>query len=216
VTILSHFVAPGSVWTWIHGLGGPGLIVLGLSDNTPFVSAPPGSVDVCVILLAAHRPEWWAYYAFMTTVGEVLGGYLTYRLSKKGGKQTLERKVGKQHAEMVYRGFEKFGGITVLAGALLPPPFPFTTVLMTAGVMQYPRKKFMSALVVGRAVRFFAVAWLGRIYGQQMIGFFSRNYRALVYLLIAIALMAGIGVLAYFMWYRPRKKRKEREPDKQS
>jgi uncharacterized membrane protein YdjX (TVP38/TMEM64 family) len=151
----------------------------------------------------------------MNTVGEVLGGYLTYRLSKKGGKQTLERKVGKLRAEMVYRGFEKFGSITVLAGALLPPPFPFTTVLMTAGVMQYPRKKFLSALMVGRAVRFFAVAWLGRIYGQQMIGFFSRNYRALVCLLIAIAVAAGIGALIYFLWYRPMK-RKERKLENQS
>lgn len=131
------------------------MILLGLSDNTPFVSAPPGSVDVCVILLAAHRPEWWAYYAFMTMVGEVLGGYLTYRISRKGGKQALEKKVPKQRAEMVYRGFEKFGSITVLAGALLPPPFPFTTILMTAGVLQYPRRKFLPALIAGRALRFF-------------------------------------------------------------
>ncbi|MGA2170406.1 MAG: VTT domain-containing protein [Terracidiphilus sp.] len=209
--VLSQFVVSNSVWKWIHGLGGPGLILLGISDNTPFVSAPPGSVDVCVILLSAHRPEWWAYSAFMTTLGEVFGGYLTYRLAKKGGRQTLEKKVGKQRAEMVYRGFEKFGGITVLAGAILPPPFPFTTVLMTAGVMQYPRKKFLTALVVGRAARFFAEAWLGRIYGQQMIGFFSRNYRSLMNLLIAIAVAAGIGALIYLLWYRPRKKRKERE-----
>jgi len=180
------------------------LILLGLSDNTPFVSAPPGSVDVCVILLAAHRPQWWAYYALMTTVGEVLGGYLTYRLAEKGGKQTLERRAGKQRAEMVYKGFEKFGSITVLAGAILPPPFPFTTVLMTAGVMQYPRRKFLPALLVGRTVRFFAVAWLGRIYGLQMIGFFSRNYQLLVYLLIALAIAAGAGALLYFLWYRPR------------
>ncbi len=110
---LAHFAVPNSVWNWIHGLGGPGLILLGLSDNTPFVSAPPGSVDVCVILLAAHRPEWWAYYAFMTMVGEVLGGYLTYRLSRKGGKQALEKKVSRQRAEMVYRGFEKFGSVTL-------------------------------------------------------------------------------------------------------
>jgi membrane protein YqaA with SNARE-associated domain len=211
VTLLPHFVVSDSVWKWIHGLGGPGLILLGLSDNTPFVSAPPGSADICVILLAAHRPEWWAYYAFMTTLGEVLGGYLTYRLSKKGGQQTLERKVGKARAEIIYKAFEKLGSITVLAGALLPPPFPFTTVLMTAGVMQYPRKKFLPALIAGRAVRFFAEAGLGRIYGQQMIGFFSRNYRSLVYLLIAMGVMTGIGTLVYFLWYRPRKRRKERE-----
>ena len=208
--ILSQFVISPSVWNWIHGLGGPGLILLGISDNTPFISAPPGSVDICVILLAAHRPEWWAYYAFMTLVGEVLGGYLTYRLAGKGGEQTLERKVGKRRAQLVYKGFEKFGSITVLAGSILPPPFPFTTVLLTAGVMQYPRKKFLSALVVGRAVRFFAEAWLGRIYGQQIIGFFSRNYQMLIYILIASAVAAGIGTLIYFLWYRPAKKRKER------
>jgi membrane protein YqaA with SNARE-associated domain len=205
-----------SLWKWIHGLGGPSLILLGISDNTPFVSAPPGSVDVFVILLSAHRQEWWAYYAFMTMIGEVLGGYLTYRIAEKGGEKTLERKVGKARAEIVYKGFERFGSITVLAGALLPPPFPFTTVLMTAGVMQYPRKKFFSALVVGRSVRFFAEAWLGRIYGRQMIGFFSRNYRLLVYALIVMAVGAGIGTLIYFLWYRPRKQRKERELDKQS
>jgi membrane protein YqaA with SNARE-associated domain len=210
VIILSNFVVSDSVWRWIYGLGGPGLILLGISDNTPFISAPPGSVDICVILLAAHRPEWWAYYAFMTLVGEVLGGYLTYRLSGKGGEQTLQRKVGKRRAQLVYRGFEKFGSITVLAGALLPPPFPFTTVLMTAGVMQYPRKKFLFALVVGRTVRFFTEAWLGRIYGQQMIGFFSRNYQMLMYVLIVMAVAAGIGTLIYILWYRPAKKRKER------
>ena len=216
MTILSHFAVPEPVWKWIHGLGGPGLILLGISDNTPFVSAPPGSADVCVILLAAHRPEWWVYYAFMTTLGEVLGGYLTYRLSEKGGQQTLERKVGKARAEIIYKTFEKLGSITVLAGALLPPPFPFTTVLVTAGVMQYPRRKFLPALIAGRAARFFAEAWLGRIYGRQMIGFFSRNYRSLVYLLIAMTVAAGIGALIYFLWYRPRKRRRERELDKQS
>lgn len=211
--ILSYFVVSDSVWKWIHGLGGPGLILLGISDNTPFVSAPPGSVDICVILLAAHHPAWWAYYAFMATLGEVIGGYLTYRLAEKGGQQTLERKVGKPRAELIYKGYEKFGSITVLAGALLPPPFPFTTVLMTAGVLHYPHKKFFTALTVGRAVRFFAVAWVGRIYGRQMIGFFSRNYRTAMYVLIAIAIAAGIGALIYFLWYRPARARKEREMD---
>lgn len=209
--ILSHFLLSNSVSKWIHGLGAPGLILLGLFDNTPFVSAPPGGVDVCVILLAGRHPEWWAYYAVMTTIGEVLGGYLTYRLAKQGGRQTLEKKVGIQRAEIVYRGFEKFGSITVLAGAILPPPFPFTTVLMTAGVMQYPRKKFLPALVTGRTVRFFALAWLGRIYGKQMISFFSRNYRSMVFLLIAIAVAAGIGTLIYFLWFRPRKQRNDHQ-----
>ena len=36
--------------------------------------------------------------------------------------------------------------------AILPPPFPFTSVLMAAGIMQYPRRKFFLRLD-GRAWR---------------------------------------------------------------
>jgi membrane protein YqaA with SNARE-associated domain len=208
---LSLFILPGLIWKWLHRLGGPGLILLGIADNTPLISSPAGSVDVFVILLSAHRPEWWAYYAFMATVGEVVGGYLTYRLSKKGGQQTLERKVGKPRAEKIYKLFEKRGFVAVFAGSILPPPFPFTPVLMAAGIMQYPRQKFFSALTAGRALRFFAVAYFGRIYGKRMINFFSRYYRPLLYILIVLAVMAGICAAVYFKWYRPRAQREERE-----
>jgi membrane protein YqaA with SNARE-associated domain len=200
-----------AIWKWIHRLGGPGLILLGIADNTPFISAPAGSVDICVILLSAHHYQWWAYYAFMATAGEVLGGYLTYRLAEKGGQETLEKKVGKSQAEKLYKSFEKRGVITVLVGSILPPPFPFTSVLMAAGVMQYPPRTFLAALTAGRGVRFVAVAYLSRTYGRRMISFFSSYYRPMLYFLIALAVTAGFIALAYFKWYRPKVQREERE-----
>jgi membrane protein implicated in regulation of membrane protease activity len=57
-------------------------------------------------------------------------------------------------------------------------------------------------------VRFFAVAWLGRIYGAQMIAFFSRHYKPTMYALIALAILTGIGALVYYKWYRPRQNAK--------
>jgi uncharacterized membrane protein YdjX (TVP38/TMEM64 family) len=140
-----------------------------------------------------------------------LGGYLTYRLAKKGSQETLEKKIGKPRAEKIYKYFERRGFAAVFAGSLLPPPFPFTSVLMAAGIMQYPRKEFLPALTLGRGLRFFLVAYLGRSYGHQMIGFFSRHYRPAMYALIALAVMAGIGSLVYFKWYRPKAQRDERE-----
>ena len=207
VILLGLVAVPDSVWRWIHGLGGLGLILLGLADNIPFVSAPPGSEDVFLILLSAHHPEWWVYYAFMAIVGEVLGGYLGYRLAAKSGQQTLEKKVGKPRAEKIYKQFNKRGWLTVFTGSVLPPPFPFSPIVMAAGVMQYPRKKFLSALFTGRTARFFTVAFLGRVYGQQMIGFFSQHYHLLLYVLIAVLGAAGIGTLVYFKWYRPKQQR---------
>jgi uncharacterized membrane protein YdjX (TVP38/TMEM64 family) len=206
--ILSIIIAADSVWKWIRRLGGPGLILLGMGDNAPF-GVPAGSVDVCIILFSAHHGWWAYYYASMATVGEVLGGYLTYRLAGKGGQETLEKKIGKPRAEKLYKDFAKRGFLTVFVGSILPPPFPFTSILMAAGVMQYPRKRFFSALAAGRALRFFADAFLGGIYGQKMIDFFSQHYRPTMYALIALAVAAGVGALLYYKWYRPKRQREE-------
>ena len=40
-----------------HRLGEPGLILLGVADNVPFISVPTGGVDVFVILSSEHRSE---------------------------------------------------------------------------------------------------------------------------------------------------------------
>src|SRR3974377_1125217 len=124
---------PEATWKWIYGLGGFGLILLGLADNSPIMSAPPGTIELFVVLLAAHRLGWWAYYALMATIGEVIGGYLTYRLAGKGGQVTLEKKIGKSRAEAIYKIFAKHGVAAVLVGSMLPPPFPFSSWLITAG-----------------------------------------------------------------------------------
>src|SRR5690242_2174943 len=103
--LLLAVAAAGPFWTWLQRLGGPGLILLGLMDNSAIPL--PGSMDLLVILLSAHHRAWWLYYALMATIGAVIGGYLTYRLAEKGGEETLEKKVGKRRAEKVYRRFEK-------------------------------------------------------------------------------------------------------------
>jgi len=198
-----------SIWNWLHRLGGPGLILLGVADNS--IVPLPGSMDVFVILLSAHEPAWWPYYGFMGTVGAVLGGYITYRLAEKGGEETLEKKIGKQRAQKVYKRFEKHGFATVSIGAVLPPPVPIVPFLMAAGVLRYPTKKFLFALSVGRGIRFFAVAYLGHIYGDAIIGWLSQYYKPLLYALIGLGILGGIAALLYFKWYRPRRQKEERK-----
>jgi membrane protein YqaA with SNARE-associated domain len=202
-----------AIWTWIHRLVGPGLILLGIIDNSAIPI--PGGMDIFVILLAAHRREWWLYYAFMAVVGAVLGGYLTYRLAEKGGEETLEKKIGKSRAQKVYDKFKKRGFATIAISAVLPPPFPMVPVLMAAGVLQYPRKKFLSALASGRAVRFLALAILGRFYGTAILASLRPYYEPLLYTLIALGGLAALAALLYFKWYRPNKQRQERSQGQQ-
>ncbi len=197
-----------SLANWIHRLGGPGLILLGLVDNS--VVPLPGSMDVFTILLAANHRAWWPYYGFMATVGAVIGGYLTYRMAEKGGEETLEKKVGKQRVQKVYKRFEKRGFSTIMIGSVLPPPVPIVPFLMAAGVMQYPRRKFLAALALGRGIRFFAVAYLGHVYGKEIISFFSRYKDPVLYSLIALGGLAGVGALLYFKYYRPKRRAEEK------
>jgi membrane protein DedA with SNARE-associated domain len=147
----------------------------------------------------------------MATVGAVVGGFITYRLAEKGGEETLEKKVGKNQAEKVYRRFEKRGFVTIAVGSVIPPPFPMVPLLLAAGVLQYPRKKFISALATGRGIRFFGIAYLGHVYGKAIIGWLSQYYEPLLYTLITLAMLGGIATVAYFKWYRPKRQREERQ-----
>lgn len=197
------------VWTWLHRLGGPGLILLGILDNSAIPL--PGSMDVFVIILAAQHRNWWPYFAFMATIGAVVGGYLTYDLGEKGEEETLERKIGKAQAEKVYERFRKRGFLTVAVGSVMPPPFPMSPLLLAAGALHYPRKKFLTSLSLGRGVRYFALAYLAKVYGKVILGWLTRYYHPLLYVLIGLASAGGIGALVYFKWYRPKRQRQERE-----
>jgi len=196
-------------WQWILRLGGPGLILVGLIDNS--VIPIPGGMDFFVILLTAHRREWWWYYAIMATAGAVIGGYLTYRLSRQGGKEGLEKKIGKSRAQKFYKKFEKGGFSTVLIGSIIPPPFPIVPVLMAAGVMQYSRHKFLTALSIGRAVRFFIITFLCKLYGTSIVGWLGRYYKPFLYVLIALGIVGGVALLVYLKWYRPRHRDNRRQ-----
>jgi membrane protein YqaA with SNARE-associated domain len=182
---------------WLIHLGGPGLILLGLADNS--LVPLPGSMDVFTILLSAHHRSLWVYYAAMATVGAVLGGYLTYRMARRGGKATLEKKFSKKKAEKVYATFSRWGFAAVAIPALLPPPFPIVPMLLAAGALQYPTKKFLSALTVGRGVRFAIVGFLGAHYGRGIMRFLERYYSPVLIVLIALAVLGGLYGLCEYL-----------------
>ena len=202
---LVAIVAQSGIGKWVLGFGGPGLIVIGLIDNS--VIPIPGGMDISVLLLTAHHRKWWAYYGAMATAGAMLGGYLTYRVAQKSGKAGLEKKIGKKRAEKVYKKFGKGGFSTVVIGSILPPPFPIVPVLMAAGVMQYSRKKFLVALGIGRGIRFFVVAFLGKLYGTAIAGWLGHYYKPFLYVLIALGVVGGLAVFVYFKWYRQEHRR---------
>jgi membrane protein YqaA with SNARE-associated domain len=187
-------------WLWIRHQGGPGLVVLGLADNS--IIPLPGSMDVLTIWFAVHHRHAWWYYALMATFGSLIGGYVTYRLARKGGKATLEHRLGKKRTQSIYTRFEHWGFWAIFVPALLPPPFPFVPFLLAAGAMQYARHKFLAALVFGRGLRYTIIAYLGVLYGRQFLRFFNRYTKPTLYLLLVFSVVAGIAALIAYLRHR--------------
>ena len=189
-------VSKKSALRWLIHLGGPGLILLGLADNS--LIPLPGSTDVVTILLAAHHRTLWVYYALMATAGAVLGGYLTYRMARKGGKETLEKRFSKKKTDKIYAIFSRWGFAAVAIPAMLPPPFPIVPMLLAAGAMQYSTGKFLTALAVGRGIRYTILAYLGFHYGRHIVRLFALYYWPVLIILTAFSVLGALfGLFEY-------------------
>ena len=194
---------------WLVRLGGPGLILIGLADNS--VVPLTGSMDVLTIYLAASHRQAWPYYAFMATLGAVAGGYITYALARKGGKETLEHKFSKRRADKLCERFKKWGFGGVFIPALLPPPFPLVPFLIAAGAMQYSRRKFLLALSLGRAIRYSILAALGVHYGKPILGFFRHYNKMAILVLVGLAVVGGVVTLLGYLRSRKTKPSRKRK-----
>lgn len=198
-------VFAATVWGWLERLGGIGLVLLGFVDNSPLPM--PGGMDALTVVLAANQKQWWWYYATMATIGGVLGGYTTYALARKGGKEGLEKKLPAKKLAWAQKHFEKFGFWSLFMPGLLPPPVPYSPFLIVAGGLDYSPRRFLVAVGVARTIRYFALAYLGSIYSRQIFGFFHQYYQPVLWSLLAIVVAAGIAA-AIFIW----KRKKEGKP----
>jgi len=188
---------------WLYHLGGLGFIPLGLLDAS--IIPVPGSMDVLTIVLCARRGDLWLYYAIMATIGSVLGGFATYRLARKGGKEMLARRFSARTLKKVYAIFERWGFGAIALPALLPPPVPMVPFVLAAGALQYSAEKFLAALTLGRLARFTLLGFLSARYGRRMLTYISQNGHPV--LMTVLGLIAAIAAVFAFLYFGKRRRR---------
>lgn len=188
---------------WILHLGALGFIPLGLLDSS--VIPLPGSMDVLTIVLAARDPKLWPYYAAMATIGSVLGGFVTYRLARKGGEKAMEKRLSPKTVKKVVKIFEQRGFAAIAIPALLPPPMPLVPFVLAAGAMQYSVKKFLLAMTVGRIARYMILAYLAARYGRNVLPMLLRDGDSVI--LGVVGLVAAVVVI-YFVFRAMKSKKK--------
>src|SRR5580698_4964001 len=131
---------------WLASFGGIGIFAVAIVDSSVIPLPLPGSTDLLLLLLAAHRGTTAltaAWLAFCAIAGSMVGGYLTWSAGRKGGEVALERYVPKRFLGKITGWVEKQGAWSVGISAILPPPVPLTPFLLAAGALKVPRGRFL-------------------------------------------------------------------------
>ena len=182
-------------------LGMPGLFIMSALDSS-FLVLPFGNDLLLIALVSSnHESLIWIAYVLVSAAGSILGVFVIDLLMRKAGEKGLERFVKAQKIEKLKKKLENKLGITVLVATLLPPPFPFTPVIMTASALQCSRQKLFGAVFVGRIVRYTVEAILALYFGRQLIAYFNSDVVSyFVYALIALAVV--LSTLSLLRWLR--------------
>ena len=182
-------------------LGMPGLFLMSALDSS-FLVLPFGNDLLLIALVSSNRESLiWIAYVLVSAAGSVLGVFVIDLLMRKAGEKGLERFVKPRRLEQLKQKLENKLGVTVLVTTLLPPPFPFTPVIMTASALQCSRRKLLGAVFVGRIVRYTAEAILALYFGRRVIAYLNSDVVSyIVYGLLAAAIV--LSTLSLLRWFK--------------
>jgi len=172
----------------LYGIGG--LFAISFLDSS--LVPLPGLNDLVLILMASKRPGWWPMCALASTLGSVGGAYLLYGIAR-GGRTLFFRRTTTHDVTYARRWLRRNDFAAVLVTSLLPPPAPLKAFIFAAGLLRVNAVRFGLAMLVGRALRFAADAWLGAHYGIRAQELVRQNVLwssiAIIVLIIALALV---------------------------
>ncbi|MBO0798596.1 MAG: DedA family protein [Blastocatellia bacterium] len=161
----------------------------------------PGGPDLVVMALSQHNHSMMPVYVIAAVIGSTLGCLVPYWVGRKAGDAAL-RAFSAEKKARVTGLVNRYGLWSMLAGALLPPPFPFKVLLITAGAFRVKIWQFLGALAIGRAIRFILEGLIAVRYGDQAAGIFKDYYPA-----IGLGCAAVVLAILIFNMLRNRRQR---------
>jgi membrane protein YqaA with SNARE-associated domain len=195
-----------TIVSFFRRLGWIGLFLLGALDSS-FLFLPFSNDFLLIALVSSSRGPVWIFYVLVSALGSLLGVFMVDLLMRRAGEEGLERFVEPKRVKQMKAKLDKGVGWIVFTSTLLPPPFPFTPVIMSASALQCSRTKLYVGVFVGRLVRFSIEALLALYFGKQVLKFLnSPLVDYFIYALVGIAIVGS--VLSLMKWLRSSKKKK--------
>ena len=186
---------------WLKAFGPLGLFGISLVDSAGIPL--PGGPDAVMIWLSANTPALMPLYALAATAGSAIGSTLLYLVARRAGVAALKR-VTPAKRDRIENLLGRYDLIAVMVPAVLPPPFPFKPFVLCAGVFRLKTWRFITAIFVGRSVRFLIEGWLAIRFGEdagRIIG--QHGWKVLV----AVVVLAVSAFTLSFFRARARRSR---------
>lgn len=181
---------PAWLTNLVGSLGPLGIFTVAFLDSS--VLSFPVINDLLVINLSIRTPQLMPVYALAAVLGSLAGSILLYFLAKKGGEKYFATHVGGRAAR-IRQWFDRNSFLAVAIPSILPPPMPFKAFVVAAGVFQVRLSIFVTALCIGRGLRYFAEGVLAVKYGEAAVRYLTQN--KIQFTLIVLAFI----VLSYFV-----------------
>ncbi|MBN2241327.1 MAG: VTT domain-containing protein [Acidobacteria bacterium] len=191
---------------FFSGYGGAAVLLLAIADSS-FLSVPEGN-DLLIVMLSAGG-SWgnMAYFVCMTVAGSLIGCLLLYSVGRKGGRAILNKKFSPRKIERAEYIYGKYGILAVLIPSVLPPPLPFKIFVLSAGVFGLAPSRFLTAVAIGRTIRYSMWGILAVLYGDSVKMFLQENIKTVWTALSAILLLIIISTVIFQL----RKKKRTRD-----
>lgn len=141
---------------------------------------------VLIPFMLTNRHRLWKTAAYVTTgcLAASLFGYgMGYFFFETAGQWMIKTMGWQQGYEKFQILFDQHGFFAIVMVGVVP--IPFQTAMLTAGAAGYPVWKFVLASTLARGIRYFGLAWLVYLFGEQAENLWQ-NYRLSVGLGLAI------------------------------
>jgi membrane protein YqaA with SNARE-associated domain len=189
----------GRIADWARGLaltmGAPGLYLVAFLDSS-FLSLPE-ITDLLVVYMVTHHPARVLVYVLAATLGSLTGCLVMYFIGRKGGEALIRKRFAPASVERAMAAFERHGVLVVLIPAILPPPAPFKIFVLLAGLAGISPAKFVTAIVIGRGMRYIVLGILAIKYGEQALAYAELHGFAVA---VAVIGLLGAAAAGYFVW----------------
>lgn len=181
----------GTLLSW----GPHGLFVLAVLDSAglPVV----GGVDLLLITFAVKNPHYAYLAASYAIAGSLAGSLILFGIARKGGEAFLTKQLSTRRGKRLHAWFEQYGLVTVFIPAVSPLPLPMKIPVFCAGALEVHWSYFTGVVLAARAIRYFALAYLGMRYGAQTFLFLQKHILevSLIALFFAAASIIALRII---------------------